>query len=566
MRGMTLIDVLVGSALALIIFLAVFQLIRASALISTLAAETAAATSIANTQMEYVRSIPYDSLGTVGGIPAGTIAQNATTTEDNIEYAVRTFIDYYDDPADGAGSSDSNGITTDYKRAKVSVSFTTTLGVHTVTIVTNIAPPGIETTTGGGTLRLVAVDATGAPVPGASVTVTNPSTTPTVNVTTFSDTSGTVLLPGAGTSTGYRITVTKAGYSTAQTYDRDTNNQNPNPGHLTVVTNQTTSATFAIDVLSSFTLGTYLPMASSTFTDGFDDASNIAASSNVTVAGSAATLTSDGGGGYLTPGSVQSTNITPNYLAHWGTVSASLSVPAGAAGVVHVVDGSGTLIPDAALAGNSAGFSSFPVNLYGLSTSTYPTLALRGDFTAGAGVTPSITDWNITYAVGPTPYPNVSFTLTGSKTIGSTGSGSAIYKNTIATSTGSSGSIPLTLEWDSYQLTLSGVDVIDACPAFPYGVQPNTTTVNSLIVGSSTTNALLVSTKDASGNVISGATVTLSRSGYTSTATSTSCGTAYFGGVAANTDYSLSATSGSLSASYSNVPISGFSTYAAMLQ
>src|SRR6185437_939415 len=108
-RGMTLIDILVGSAVTLMIFLAVYGLLRASAQVSTLASETAAATAIANSQMEYIRSLSYDSIGTVGGIPAGLIAQNATTTEDNIDYAVRTFIDYYDDPADGTGSSDTNG-------------------------------------------------------------------------------------------------------------------------------------------------------------------------------------------------------------------------------------------------------------------------------------------------------------------------------------------------------------------------------------------------------------------------------------------------------------------------
>ncbi|HVW71656.1 MAG TPA: carboxypeptidase regulatory-like domain-containing protein, partial [Candidatus Paceibacterota bacterium] len=461
MRGMTLIDVLVGSAIALVFFLAVFQLLRASALISTLATETAAATSIANTQMEYIRSLDYDQVGTVGGIPAGTIPQNATTTEDGIPYAVRTFIQYYDDPADGTGASDSNGITTDYKQVKVSVSFTTTTGVHTVTVDTNVAPQGIETTTGGGTLRVVAVDASGNPVAGATVTVYNPSTTPTVNLSTFTDSAGTALLGGAATSTNYQVTVTKAGYSTAKTYDRDTNNQNPNPGHLTVVANQTTSGTFAIDVLSAFNLTVYLPIASSTWSDAFADGSKLAASSNVTASGGVLALASDGAGGYLSPGSARSVSISPNLLANWGAVSASLTIPAGTTAAVHITDGSGTLIPDAAIAGNSVGFTAFPINLYALSTTTYPTLALKVDLT-GAAATPSLTNWSLTYATGPTPVPNVAFTLTGAKTIGSTGGGSPIYKTTVATTSGSTGTVPLSLEWDAYALSYSGYDVIDA--------------------------------------------------------------------------------------------------------
>jgi len=566
LRGMTLIDVIVGSAIALIFFLAVFQLLRASALISTLATETAAATSIANTQMEYIRSLDYDAVGTVGGIPAGAIAQNATTTEDGVPYAVRTFIQYYDDPADGTGASDTNGVTTDYKQVKVSVSFNTMTGGHTVTVDTNIAPQGIETTTGGGTLRAVAVDAGGNPVAGATVTIYDPSTTPAVNLSTFTDSAGTVLLGGAATSTNYQVTVTKSGYSTAKTYDRDTNNQNPSPGHLTVAANQTTSSTFAIDILSSFSLSTYLPVASSTFSDAFADSSKLASESNVTAGGGVLALTSDGAGGYLSPGSAVSSTVTPSYLATWGNVSVTLSVPAGATAVVHVVDASGTLVPDSALAGNSTGFTSFPVSLSGLSTTTYPSLALRTDMTAGAGVTPQLTGWSLGYTTGPTPFPNVAFTLTGAKTIGSTGGGSPIYKTTVSTTTGASAQVPLTLEWDSYTLSFSGYDVIDACPMFPYNVLPNTTTDNRLTIGSSTANALLVSTNDSSGNAISGASVTLSRTGFSQTVTSSSCGTAYFGGVGAHSDYSLSATSGALNASYLNVPISGYSTYAAMLQ
>ncbi|HVX91517.1 MAG TPA: carboxypeptidase-like regulatory domain-containing protein [Candidatus Paceibacterota bacterium] len=564
-RGMTLIDVLVGSAIALVFFLAVFQLLRASALISTLATETAAATSIANSQMEYIRSLNYDDVGTVGGIPAGVIPQDATTTEDGIDYAVHTFIEYYDDPADGSGTSDSNGITTDYKLVKVSVSFTTTTGTHTVTIDTNVTPIGIETTTGGGTLRIVAVDASGNPVAGATVRIYNPSTVPAVDVSTFTDSLGTALLGGAATSTNYQITVSKSGYSTAQTYDRDTNNQNPNPGHLTVVENQTTSGTFAIDVLSAFTMHVYLPIATSTFSDAFTDGSKLASMTNVTAASGALTLTSDGAGGYLTPGSARSIGVSPALLAHWGAASAMLTLPVGASAVVHVTDGSGTLVPDAALAGNSTGFTSFPVDLSALSTTTYSTLALRVDMTGGTA-TPSLTNWSLSYATGPTPVPNVDFTLTGAKTIGSTGGGAPIYKTTIATTTDASGSVPLALEWDSYALSFSGYDVVDACPTFPYNVLPNTTTDARLVIASATPNALLVSTTDASGNSLSGASVTLSRTGFSQTVTSSSCGTAYFGDVDAHTDYSLSATSGALNASYTNVPVSGYATYAAILQ
>lgn len=479
---MTLIDILVGAAITLMVFLAIFGLLRASAQISTLAAETAAATAIANSQMEYIRSLPYDSVGTVGGIPAGLIAQNATTTEDNIAYGVRTFIDYYDDPADGTGAGDSNGITTDYKRAKVTVSFTATTGARQISIISTIAPSGIETTTGGGTLKATVVNATGVAVSGASVHITNSTVSPTVDLTTFSDSTGIVYLPGAATSTNYHVTVSKAGYSIAQTYDRDATNQNPSPGHLTVVKNVTTSSTFAIDVLASLTLHTFSPIVPGSFADTFADATKLAAQTNTTAAAGTLTNTSNGGGGYLTPASARSTAVAPTYLATWDVASTTLSIPAGTSVVVHVTDGSGTLIPDSALPGNSTGFTTSPITLSGLATSTYPSLALSADLSASGASAPSVLDWGISYTRGPIPMPNVSFTLTGAKTTGSTGAGAPIYKTTVSTTTDATGVRTLSLEWDAYTLSTPGNTVATATPTLPYNVLPGTSSDNTVIL------------------------------------------------------------------------------------
>jgi hypothetical protein len=479
-RGMTLIDTLVGTAIALIIFLAIFGLLRASAALSTLATETAAATSIAESQMEYLRSLPYDSVGTVGGIPAGTVPQQATTTEDNVGYGVRTFIEYYDDPADGTAPSDT--VPTDYKLAKVTVTFYTSSGAHATNLVSTIAPPGVETTTNGGTLRIAAVDANGNPVTGATVTVANSSVSPSVNLTTYTDATGITLLEGAAAGTGYKITVTKDGYSTAQTYDRAGDNQNPNPGHLTVAKNQTTSSSFAIDKLSTLTVGTYSPVATSTWSDTFNDGTELAATSNTTAAGGVLTLSSDGAGGFLSPGSARSSAVAPEYLANWGAASASITAPAGASAVVHVTDGDGNLIPDAALPGNSTGFTSFPINLYALSTTTYPSIALSTNLSAGAGGAPSIGDWSITYAAGPTPLPNVSFTLTGAKKIGTTSGGAPIYKTTISTSTDATGFAPLSLEWDTYTLSVTGYTIATTSPAVPVALTPGATSTLDIIV------------------------------------------------------------------------------------
>ncbi|MBU6323503.1 MAG: carboxypeptidase regulatory-like domain-containing protein [Patescibacteria group bacterium] len=556
-RGMSLIDVIVGTALILIVFLALMGVLRASLLVSSRAKARIGATTLAATQMEYLRGLSYDALGTVGGIPAGSVPQTATTTENGIDYVTHTFIEYIDDPADGTGANDTNGITTDYKRARVSVTYGSGAQSGSVTYVSNFSPPGLETTNGGGTLAVDVVDASGNPVAGATVTIQDPSLSPAVDLTTLTDNAGTVVLPGAATSSDYRVTVTKSGYSTAMTYARDANNQNPNPGYLTVAKNQTTTGTFAIDRLATFSLATFSPIATSTFADSFADTSKLAAMSSTTVSDGALSLVA-----LASDGSARSVATTSPYLARWGEFSATTTVPSGATLLFHIYDGSGNLLPDTALPGNSAGFSAVPVLLYGISTTTYPSLAADADFSMTGSTSPSVTHWSLSYTAGPVPLPHVSYTLTGAKTVGSTGAGAPIYKTVMTASTGSAGTDTETLEWDSYTLSLSGYDIEDACPSSPYAVAPAATFAAKLILGAATANSLRVLVSDNAGSAVGGASVTLADAGYSKTVSSSSCGDAYFGGVPAATDYTVTiAKTGYTTTQFTNVAVSGETVY-----
>lgn len=478
---MSLVDVIVGSALILLVFLALFGLLRTSLLISSSAKAKAGATAVATTQLEYLRSLPYDSVGTVGGIPAGPVAQYATTTLNGVPYGVRTLVEYVDDPKDGSAAADSNGITTDYKRVRVAATYIFRSETREVPLVSNIAPPSLETTTNGGTLRASVVDAAGAAVAGASVRIQNPSLSPAVDVTTFTDISGAVSLPGAPTSTDYRISVTKGGYSSAQTYARDATNQNPTPGYLTVAKNQTTTGTFAIDVLSSLIMRTFSPVQDATLSDTFSSSANLAEMNGTQVFGDALTL-SGSPGSYALSGTARATTTGPLYLAEWTSVSAALSTPLGTAVRVRVMDSAGALLPESVLPGNAAGFTSFPVSLSGVSTTTYASLALAAELAGSTSTTPLISDWTIAFRQGPVPLPNVPFTLTGAKKKGTTGAGAPIYKTIVSTTTDAIGVRTLSLEWDVYTLALTGYAVLSASSSPPYTLSPGTATESLLIV------------------------------------------------------------------------------------
>lgn len=144
-RGTGLIDVIVGVSLLLIVFTSLFGLLEVTVRLSTLAKAKAAATVLATTQMEYLRSLPYSSLGTVSGTPSGTIPDSATTTVQGAPYVVETRISYYDDPADGQGAADSNNAPNDYKQVLVRVSYTIHAATSTVSLASIFAPSGVET-------------------------------------------------------------------------------------------------------------------------------------------------------------------------------------------------------------------------------------------------------------------------------------------------------------------------------------------------------------------------------------------------------------------------------------
>lgn len=481
-RGMSLVDVLVGSALVLIVFVALLGLLRASLLVSSSAKAKAGATTVATTQLEYLRSLTYSEVGTVGGIPAGTVPQYATTTLNGIPYGVRTFIQYIDDPKDGLGAVDQNAITTDYKRARVTVTYTFRGEEREVALISNIAPPGIETNAGGGTIRVEVVDSVGSPVSGASVRIYNPSLLPQVDFTTFSDIDGAILLGGAPTSTDYRVTVTKDGYSTAQTYERNATNVNPAPGYMTVAVNQTSTLTFAIDELGTLILTLLQPIRDASVSDTFDSMARISESGAVTASGGALLLTGTPGF-YSTLGFARATSTSPTYLAEWTAAGGTVSAPVGTSVKIQVTDAAGTLLPDAALPGNATGFSAFPIDLSGVSTSTYPSLSLRAELASSGGIdTPQVLEWSLSFKEGPLPRPNTAFTLTSDKTIGTESSGAPIPKHEITGTTDANGVRSLELEWGIYRPTFTGLSVAGVTTTPEFVIAPASTTVESLLL------------------------------------------------------------------------------------
>ena len=548
-RGFSLVEILIGAALLLLMFGGIIGAFRSAIVMVGHARASAGAIGLANERIEYVRSLPYDSVGTTAGIPAGSIPQNETVTLNGVTYNRRTLIQYVDAPEDGTGVSDTNGITADYKRAKVEMTWTIRGSSRSLSLVTNVIPKGIETTAGGGTLVVNVFDATAAPIDNATVRVVNASTSPAIDVTSYSNAAGVVMFPGAPAAGKYQVSATMSGYSTDQTYSASSSNPNPNPAHVAVVVSGVSTVNFAIDRTSTRILQTVgVPTVGHT-QDLLNDGTYIMSSSTV-VLGSGELVLAGAPGSYVAQGIASTTSIAPSNIVSWTQVSWTGSVPLQTNMALHVyaVDAGGiyTRIPNAVLPGNGVGFVTSPINLSGLSASTYPRLALGIVLQSfDATGTPRLSDWDVSYMVSGSPIPSIHVLVFGNKNIGTDAGGVPVKKYSKTLVTNATGTVAATnLEWDRYSTSINGAaegyDVSDVCLASSLFVAPNTYATTTLVLSPHTTNSLLAGVFTATGNPIGGATVVAASGGASTTKQTSSCGYAFFPSLSA-TSYTVTA-------------------------
>lgn len=143
-RGVTLIDTVVGTALMLVVFVGIAATFQLSVNVITNNKARSGGIALANERLEYIRSLQYNAVGTVGGTPPGSIAASEQISQNGLSYTRRTIVVYGDDPKDGTGNQDNNHITTDYKAAKVVVSWDVGNGTRSLSLTTRVSPPVVE--------------------------------------------------------------------------------------------------------------------------------------------------------------------------------------------------------------------------------------------------------------------------------------------------------------------------------------------------------------------------------------------------------------------------------------
>jgi prepilin-type N-terminal cleavage/methylation domain-containing protein len=231
-RGYTLVELMIGIVLLGLISISMLTLFSTLIRSTVIIKRKAVASNLATTQMEYLKSLPYDSLAISG---TGT---TSTTVLNGVTYTAKTTIEYVDDAFDGcisypsvateqaecrnfvvhtgAPTGDSNP--KDYKIAHVKVTDQNSLILAEVD--SQISARVAETASTTGALFVKVLDQNGNPLNGATVRVQNSTTTPVTDVSDSTDSNGNAIFYDLKPDTAgydYVVTGSLTNYSTLTT-------------------------------------------------------------------------------------------------------------------------------------------------------------------------------------------------------------------------------------------------------------------------------------------------------------------------------------------------------------
>jgi prepilin-type N-terminal cleavage/methylation domain-containing protein len=540
--GFSLIEILIVIAMLALVFGGLFVIFESSLRLIAHSKAKMSALSLSTDRLEYIRSLPYDSVGTILGIVPGPIPQTQTITLNDIDFTERVLVDYIDSPDDGLLAADTNTIHNDYKRVKIEHSWTIAGVTNTHTVVSTVVPRSIETDAGGGALRVNVFDANVNPLQGINVRLVNT----TIDTMRQTDATGAVIFAGAPAGAGYEIFVSETGYSSEQTYKQNSLEvDNPTTLPVAILLADVSTMNFQIDRLSDVAVRLLSDRTTVESTETFTDFTNVplftttAALAGQLVLESTAGVYSPSGDAWLLP-------LTPASIEHWGVFHFEPTKPNQTDARVQFYTSTNPidLIDDSILPNNSIGFTGPYVDLSSLDGASYPTLVPRIVLsTANTAVTPAVDEVTISYVDTVTELANTNFTLRSTKSIGTRLDTSIVPKVLINSSTDGSGEQTLSdIEWGEYTLSIPGRTISEACPSNPFSVAPADLINVSVLTTAETAHNARVEIVDAAGVPVIGAAVSLSRPGYAVTTDTSWCGQSFFGGLVEAGDYELEVT------------------------
>ncbi len=187
-NGFTVVEVLVAGMVLVVGLIFIAHFFTGTAM-RVLASDTRSLMAqMATQEIETIRGLQYQDIGTVGGQPPGQLAAAETKVVEGRTFQIVREVTYIED------SSYSGPYPANYRRVTVSVAQVDNSALAPVVMTTNIAG-GAK----GGTLDITVTDLSGAGIPGAHLTITNDVLVPHVLINASAirtDDSGHLEVPG----------------------------------------------------------------------------------------------------------------------------------------------------------------------------------------------------------------------------------------------------------------------------------------------------------------------------------------------------------------------------------
>ena len=252
--GFSLLEVVIGTAIFLLVSTSLYATYQRVFSIAHLAQARIEAVALANEQFEIARNLPYNEVGTVGGVPSGVLLPVQTLTRGGLTFIATTTVRNIDQPFDGLIGGIPNDLSPgDNKMIEIDLVCISCTSFRPLVLSTIVAPKHLENASTNGSLFISAIDAGGQPVVGADVHVYNGMGTTTIDINDVTATSGMLqIIDAPPGNQAYQITVSKGGYSTESTYRPGVlPTSNPVKPDATVAVQTVTQLTFGIDRLAT---------------------------------------------------------------------------------------------------------------------------------------------------------------------------------------------------------------------------------------------------------------------------------------------------------------------------
>lgn len=271
--GFTIPELIVTIIVFSIVSVSAYTLLLAHINASSVVKLRTAALSLATEQIEYLRSLPYDSLAVAGGSivsSATPIPTPTTQTRAGREFDVVTDIRYADDAFDGClnygasqeklcrnyktGTTLTDTNPRDYKVADVTIRDKKT-GKEYARLSSQFTSRVAETAGNTSAMLVTVIDSAGSPVAGATVTIQNSTLSPAVSQSITTDGDGTALFLDVRPDTGddYVVSASKTGFSSLSTIPVN-GALTPKHPNVTALVQQVSNVTLTIDRISTDSL------------------------------------------------------------------------------------------------------------------------------------------------------------------------------------------------------------------------------------------------------------------------------------------------------------------------